>query len=269
MSIASIFNAIRPRYSELQGQVAIITGSGRNIGQGIAIRLAREGMKVVITSNVLEEITQTAAELSALGVQAVPIAADLSQDTEVDRLFSEAMNAFGALHLLVNNAADLRRGSFFEIGLEYLENQVNVNIKGAYRCAFRAAQIMTGVQKGNIVNISSVGGLRGHRRGLPYDLTKGAVDAMTRSMALELAPFGIRVNAVAPGATMRETVTPAQKFHKHNIIKRIPLGRLGTPQDYGAAVAFLVSDEASYITGQVVYVDGGITAQLSPAGQDV
>ena len=123
---------------------------------------------------------------------------------------------------------------------------------------------MSAAGGGSIIQISSVGGLRAHWRGLPYDLTKGALDAMTRAMAIDLAEYGIRVNAVAPGFTIRYRTETACEDLRRKYVPRIPLHRAGTPLDIGAAVAFLASDEASYITGQILYVDGGITAQLSP-----
>jgi NAD(P)-dependent dehydrogenase (short-subunit alcohol dehydrogenase family) len=122
---------------------------------------------------------------------------------------------------------------------------------------------------GNIIHISSVGGLRAHWRGLPYDVTKGALDAMTRAMALELAAYDIRVNCVAPGATLTEHHPEINHPRMQEVAARIPLKRFGEGLEIGAAIAFLASDDAAYITGQVVYVDGGITAQLSPPGQPI
>jgi NAD(P)-dependent dehydrogenase (short-subunit alcohol dehydrogenase family) len=148
-----------------------------------------------------------------------------------------------------------------------LDSQLASNIRGPYMCAYRAAEVMREVGHGNIVHISSVGGLRAHWRGLPYDVTKGAIDAMTRAMALELAAYGIRVNAVAPGATRTERTPSPEHPRVQATSRRVPLGRFGLPLEIGAAVAFLASPDASYITGQVIYVDGGITVQLSPPDQ--
>ena len=260
----------QPRYPELSGRVALVTGSSRGIGKGIALRLVCEGMKVVLTGLDPQETMAAAAELRLLGVDVLALHADLRQPEEIDRLFAETLKAFGGLDLLVNNAADLRREKFFQAGFDLLDYELDVNVRGAYRCAYRAAEIMRQAGGGNIINISSVGGLRAHWRGLPYDLTKGALDAMTRAMALELAAYAIRVNAVAPGATAKEgPVTPQQQERRQAVSQRIPLGRMGTPQDMASLVAFLASSESSYITGQVIYVDGGITAQLSPPGEDI
>jgi 3-oxoacyl-[acyl-carrier protein] reductase len=270
MDIAALYHSIQPCYPELDGQVTIITGSARGIGKGIALRLAREGMKVVVHGHLQAETETTAAQLASLGAEVLAITANFHQESEIYRLFDETMKAFGKLDLLVNNAAELTRGPMFEVGLPLLDAEISVNIKGAYLCSYRAAEIMRESGSGNIINISSVGGLRAHWKGLPYDMTKGALDAMTRAMALELSKFGIRVNAIAPGLILKEdAVYNREAGWEQAVTHRIPLARTGTPQDIAAGVAFLATRQASYITGQVIYIDGGITAQLSPPGQDI
>jgi NAD(P)-dependent dehydrogenase (short-subunit alcohol dehydrogenase family) len=267
METASLYESIRPRYPELAGQVAIVTGSSRGIGKGIALRLAREGMKVVVNSRTPATVEATAAEMRALGADVLAAPADVGRTAGVDRLFDQALRAFGTVDLLVNNAADVSRDHFFDVDESLLDSQLASNIRGPYMCAHRAAGVMREAGHGNIVHISSVGGLRAHWRGLPYDVTKGAIDAMTRAMALELAAYGIRVNAVAPGATRTERTPSPEHPRVQATSRRVPLGRFGLPLEIGAAVAFLASPDASYITGQVIYVDGGITAQLSPPDQ--
>jgi len=266
MNTHALFSSISPRYVELSGRVALITGSARRIGQAIAIRLAREGMRVVVHSNVPEEGGATASELRALGVTALPVTAEVGNTAGIQHLFEATLEAFGTVDVLVNNAALLQRASFFEVDEGLLDQELAVNVRGAYLCARRAAEVMRLAGRGSIINISSVGGLRAHWRGLPYDVTKGALDAMTRAMALELGPLGIRVNAAAPGATQR---LDAPNSLSSDVARRGPLGRAGSPFETAAAVAFLASNEASYITGQVLYVDGGITAQLHPPGQPI
>jgi glucose 1-dehydrogenase len=259
------FEAIRPRYEELRGKVAVITGSSRGIGKGIALRLGREGMKVVITSNVADEVAQTAAELEQLGVRTLALTADLAEPHAVRRVIDATVTAFGSIDLLVNNAADLRRKHIFDVDEELLDEQLAINVKAPYLGAQFVAEVMREHgTRGSIIHISSVGGLRAHWRALPYDMTKGAIDAMTRAMANELAPFGIRVNAIGPGAIDTGWLTRAGEASAAALVERIPLLRAGTPQDIASTVAFLASDDASYITGQVIYVDGGITMQLSP-----
>ncbi len=269
MEIASEFEAIRPRYPEFRDQVALVTGSSRGIGKGVALRLAREGMKLVIHGYDAAETEQTAREFESLGVEALAISNDFTDDDAVDQLFQQTVDHFGALHLLVNNAADLRRTHFFDADAALLDHQLAVNLRAPYLCALRAAAIMRPAQAGSIVNISSVGGLRAHWQGLPYDVTKGGIDAMTRAMALDLAREGIRINAIAPGAIAVERVRPHDEDYMQALVERIPIARLGTPLEIGALVAFLASSDASYITGQIIYVDGGATAQLSPPGQPI
>ena len=270
MDLTAVYESIRPRYSELSGKVAIITGSARGIGKGIALRLAREGMKLVIHGLEPAVVSQTVLELHAFGVTALGIAADFRRDTEIEALIRQTVDAFGKLDLLVNNAADLRRRHLFDDDMILLDNQLAVNIRAPYLCAWRAAEGMIGAGSGSIINISSVGGLRAHWAGLPYDVSKGAIDAMTRAMSLDLAPKGIRVNAIAPGAIFTDRGDiQLDDSRMQSIAARIPMARFGTPLEIGAVVAFLASDDAAYITGQVLYVDGGITTQLSPPGQPI
>jgi NAD(P)-dependent dehydrogenase (short-subunit alcohol dehydrogenase family) len=264
MNSQSFFESIQPRYPELRGKVAIVTGSSRGIGKGIALRLAREGMKVVINSRTPEDVNATTDELQRLGADVLAAPADVGRTEDVNRLFDETLSAYDTIDLLVNNAADLRRVRLFDIDEALLDTQLAANIKGPFMCSYRAADVMQDQGGGNIIHISSVGGLRAHWRGLPYDITKGALDAMTRAMALELADHGVRVNAVAPGATRTERMDVARM---QDFLPRIPLRRFGLPEEIGAAVAFLASSDAAYITGQVIYVDGGITIQLGTREQ--
>lgn len=265
MNFGTALDSIAPRYPELSGQVAVITGAAKGIGQGIALRLACEGMRVVAADIDEDSLTFTANGLRDLGAAVLAFYGDLSQADDIDRLFKATLTTFGAVDLLVNNAADLQRRSLLDEHASLLELQLATNIRGPYLCSQRAAASMAAAGGGSIIHISSVGAVRAHQRGLPYDVTKGAINAMTRAMAIDLAGYGIRVNAIGPGVThtyRTEAETDAATYHA--VAARIPLRRFGTVSDIGSMVAFLASTEASYITGQVIYVDGGITAQLSP-----
>lgn len=265
MSIKNAFDSIRVRYPELSGKTAIVTGSSRGIGKGIALRLGREGMKVVITSRTADLVSKTVDEFVSLGIETCGIAADLSRDEGLDALFKATASEFGPVDVMVNNAADLRRFRTENLPDGMVDYQLDVNIRAPMLCSIRSAEIMKNHGGGNIVNITSVGALRAHFRGLPYDACKGAMDSMTRSMALDLCDYGIRVNSIAPGFTFNKSVIPDAaaewvKAGKH--LDHIPLHRAGTPLDIGNAVAFLCSEDASYMIGQIIYVDGGITTML-------
>lgn len=260
----SLWDAAVPRYPEFAGKVAIVTGSSRDIGRGIVTRLAREGMRVVINSRTESAVTATARELADLGAEALPVVADISEPDDVDRLFDETLEAFGTVDLLVNNAADLRRERMFDMPEEWLDAGLATNVAGPYRCALRAAEVMRPKSAGSIIHISTIGALRAHARAMPYDFTKGAIDMMTRAMAVDLGEYGIRVNAVAPGATPGHRVPAGADPKTSELLQRYPLRGLGTYLDIASAVAFLASPEAAYITGHILYVDGGVTAQLAP-----
>ena len=265
----SIYNDIVPRYPELRGRVAVVTGSSRGIGKGIAARLAREGMKVVINSRNPADVERTTGELCALGAEALAAPADLSSTAGVDALFDRTLSAYGAIHLLVNNAAIKRREHFFEVSENLLDQHLAANIRGPYLCAHRAAEIMRAGEGGSIVHISSIGGIRAHWRGLPYDVTKGAINAMTQAMAIELAEHGIRVNGIAPGPIITRGAYPPTRPGIEHAVERVPVLRYGHPLDIGAAVAYLASDDASFIIGQMIVVDGGVLAQLTPRNTPV
>jgi 3-oxoacyl-[acyl-carrier protein] reductase len=267
--VAELYHAITPRYPELRGQAAVVTGSSRGIGRGIALRLAREGMRLVITSRTSKAVERTAQELRALGAEALPVVADLSRTAGVKALFAAALSAYGAVDLLVNNAANLRRIPLADVDESLLDDELATNIRAPFLLSQQAAGAMCRAGRGCIVHISSVGGLRAHLPGLPYDMTKGALDAMTRAMAVDLAAHGIRVNGVAPGPIYTARSLQPGNPRYEAVTRRVPLQRFGTVLEIGAAVAFLASPDAAYITGQVLYVDGGITAQLSPPGAPV
>lgn len=256
-----------PRYSELAGRVAVVTGAAKGIGWGIAQRLVAEGMRLVAADLDAETLAERVSELRAVDGTVEPFVGDISTSHAIAELFDRVVSKFGGVDLLVNNAADLGRQRTLDDHKELLDLQLALNVRGPYVCSQRAAAIMKEAGGGNIVHISSVGGVQAHYRGLPYDVTKGAIDAMTRAMAIDLGTYDIRVNAVAPGVTFTYRTEPFKESPTYlEALQAIPLQRSGTIHDIASAVAFLASDEACYITGQVLYVDGGITAQLGPPG---
>jgi 3-oxoacyl-[acyl-carrier protein] reductase len=248
-------------------QVAIVTGSGRNIGRGIALRLAQAGVAVVIHGLEEVEVAQVCREIQACGGHAVGVQADLATPAGAEQVVAAALNAYGRLDILVNNAAVTAViRPFLELTPGLLEHILSVNLNGALFCALAAARVMAASGNGGvIVNISSVGAEKAHRGMTAYDASKGGLEAATRAMALDLAAYNIRVNAVRPGlvVTDRWEGVHAAELARRN--RSVPLGRAATPADIAGIVAFLCSPEAAYITGATLDVDGGLLAQLRPA----
>lgn len=259
----------RGRFPELMGQVALVTGSSKGIGKGIAQRLAEEGMKVVLHGIDRDELNDAVDTFKAAKAEVSGIQADFTQGEAIERLFKDIAKHFGRLDLLVNNAADLRHLPFLQTTPQLLDYQLALNVRAPYLAAWYAAKMMAEQGGGNIIHISSVGAIQAHEMGLPYDMTKGAIDAMTRAMAIDLARLNIRVNAIAPGPIYTEKTPPLDHPEMQALVNRVPIPRFGTPDEIGAAVAFLASPDAAYITGQILVVDGGTTAQISPPGQPI
>ncbi|MBV9169770.1 MAG: SDR family oxidoreductase [Chloroflexi bacterium] len=248
----------------LRDRVAIVTGSSRGIGRGIADRLAAEGCRVVVNGRSAETIEPVARALQQSGATAIGIAADVGESQDVDRLFDETLRAYGRVDVLVNNAAWASpTAHFLEMDLQHWDTVIRTNLRSVYLCCSRAARHMADAGiRGSIINISSFAAARSHRQMAAYDATKGGMEAFTRAIAIDLAPFGIRANVVGPGAIHTEEYESAGEEGRRRRGQTVPLGRVGYPEDIAGAVAFFASDDASYITGQTLYVDGGMLAQL-------
>jgi NAD(P)-dependent dehydrogenase (short-subunit alcohol dehydrogenase family) len=254
----------------LDGKVAIVTGSSRGIGKATALRLAAEGARVVVHGKtdggrlapIVAEVT--AAARSGSGPKAIAVAADLGDEAAVGRLFDETVRAFGTVDVLVNNAAwSDPTAHFLEMDVAHWDGVIRANLRSLFLCTNRAAKLMVAQGKtGSIVNITSFAAARAHRNMAAYDASKGGLEAFTRAVALDLAPFGIRVNAVGPGAMMTEQFQAQGDAERAHRGATVPLGRGGDPDEVGRVVAFMASDDASYVTGQILYVDGGMLAQL-------
>lgn len=254
-----------PCYADLCGKVALVTGGGSGIGRGLALRLGAEGMRVLVCGRTLQTLEETAGLIEAAGGEAAARVADLGQEAEVAGLMAHLQEQYGALDVLVHNAAMVRGGGLAETDSDYWHSMFAANMDSTFYLAKGAVGLMAPRRAGAMVFVSSIGALQAHHGMLAYDSSKGALEVFTRSLAIELAPQGIRVNAIAPGATEREAYAPelpAQALRQ----PYVPMGRKGTPAEMAAAVAFLVSAQAAYITGQTLCVDGGATAQLSPRG---
>lgn len=246
----------------LKGKKALVTGGSRGIGRGIALALAKQGADVAVNyrSN-RQEADKVVSEIKKKGREAFAIQADVSSVDDVIRMFGEIEKQWGKLNILVNNAGVAHFSSFEEMAEEEWDRTLDVNLKGQFLCAREAVKLMK--QKGGkIINISSVasGGVGvGTAKMAHYVASKGGVVAMTEALAVEVAPYKINVNAIAPGfieTDMTKELIGDEKAKKA-FLGRIPWGRFGKPEDIGAAAAFLASDEADYVTGTVLYVDGG------------
>jgi 3-oxoacyl-[acyl-carrier protein] reductase len=254
-----------PCFSDLCGKVALVTGGGKGIGKGIAIRLAQEGMQVYICGRTEATLTQTAEAFGDEAGAIRPTVADVSDGRSVAAMLQRIEAEAERLDVLVHNAALLGGGPLLGMDFETWRERFAANVDSVFHLARGCAEMMVGRGSGAMVFISSIGAIRAHHAMFAYDSSKGAVEAAMRSLALELAPHGIRVNAVAPGATARRVYT--EEVEPRSISQPyVPLGRKGAPAETAAAVAFLASEQSSYITGQTIRVDGGATAQLAPPG---
>jgi 2-hydroxycyclohexanecarboxyl-CoA dehydrogenase len=248
----------------LTGKVAIITGASRGIGRGIADRFTKEGARLVVTARGAEALDKAAADVRSTGGQVLAVAGDGGIRQDVERTLAATLETYGSIDILVNNAAWASpTAHFLEMSEEHWDEVIRSNLKSLYLYCHGAANIMVdrGI-RGSIINISSFAAARSHRYMAAYDATKGGLESFTRAIAIDLAPFGIRVNTVGPGAIHTEEFEAQGEEAKQNRGQTVPLGRVGYPEDIAGIVAFLCSDDASYITGQKIYVDGGMLAQL-------
>jgi 3-oxoacyl-[acyl-carrier protein] reductase len=249
---------------ELRGKVAIVTGSSRGIGRGIALRLAKEGANLALAARSKDALEEVAGECRKAGVEVLAIPTDVSKKADVDALFDQVLKRWDRVDVLINNAGWASPiAHILEMDEQHWDTVIGTNLKSVYLFCNRAANAMVDRKiKGSIVNISSFAAARAHRYMAAYDATKAGMEGMTRTMSIDLAAFGIRVNVVGPGAIHTEEYEPAGEEAKKRRGQTVPLGRVGYPEDIAGAVLFLCSDDASYITGQVIYVDGGMLAQL-------
>ena len=248
----------------IDGKVAIVTGASLGIGAGIAKRLAKDGAKVVITARRAGPLQETADIIEKAGGEVLAVTADAGIAADVENVFKQTMDTWGTVDIVVNNAGWASPiAHILEMDQEHWDTVIRTNLTSIYLHCHRAANIMVdqGV-KGAIVNISSFAGTRSHRYMAAYDATKGGMEAMTRTMAIDLAAFGIRLNVVQPGAIHTEDHDASPEA----LARRgatVPLGRVGYPDDIAGAVRWLVdNDESAYVTGITVPVDGGMLAQL-------
>ena len=243
----------------LSNRVALVTGSARGIGRAIALKLADRGASVVVNDlNNASEANEVAAVIRAKGSQSVVILADISSSEEVTRLVDQTVSAFAKVDILVNNAGITRDGLAMRMSDQDWDAVLATNLRGAFLCTRAVLRHMVRQRWGRIINIASVVGLVGNAGQANYASAKAGLVGLTKAIAKEVASRGITANAIAPGFIDTAMTQKLSEALKQEALRQIPLGRLGTPEEVGAAVAFLASEEAAYITGQVLNVDGGM-----------
>ena len=246
--------------TNLSGQVALVTGAARGLGRCIAQTLAAAGAKVACIDVHPESLADTVAAIRAGDGTAEPIACDVTDSNRVGEVVDEVVQLWGALHLLVNNAGITRDNVIIRMKDEQWDAVLNINLRGTFLFTRAAARPMMKNRQGRIINVASVSGLMGNPGQANYSASKAGVIGLTRTVARELASRNITVNAVAPGFIATDMTAALGEEILREVRKQIPLGRLGDPQDVADAVLFLASDAASFITGHVLTVDGGLTA---------
>ena len=242
-----------------ENQVAIVTGAGRGIGHAIALRLAQEGARVASVSRSEENAKKTADEINAMRADsAKAYAVDVADHSAVQKIGAQIFEDFGRFDVLVNNAGVTRDGLSMRMSMEDWDTVLDTNLKGAFNFSQAVMRSMIKQRSGRIINISSVSGLTGNAGQANYAASKAGLIGLTKTLARELASRSITVNAVAPGFIVTDMTGGLSDEVKQTIMSKIPLAKLGQPEDIAAAVAFLASPEANYITGQVLTVDGGM-----------
>jgi NAD(P)-dependent dehydrogenase (short-subunit alcohol dehydrogenase family) len=244
----------------LEGKVAVVTGGARGIGHAVARRYLAEGAKVVIAD--VDEAG--AASAGALGAACRFVKADVGDAAQANALVRQACEAFGSVDVLVNNAGIIHTADFLDVTEADFDRVLRVNLKGAFLTGQAAArqmvaQVKAGRAGGAIVNMSSINARVAIPNQVPYCVSKGGIDQLTKVMALALAPYGIRVNAIGPGSIMTDILKSiaTDKEAKRRLLSRTPLGRIGEPDEVAAIATFLASNDSSYVTGETIYVDGG------------
>lgn len=242
----------------------MVTGAGRGIGRSIAICAAQAGADLVLTSRTRAELETAAEEIANLGRKAVPVVFDVSDLQDIRRGFTEAIDAFGRLDVVVNNAGTNIPKMAIDVTEEDWDTVLDTNLKGLFFCCQEAGRHMLERGSGRIINIASQMGVVGGPRRAPYCASKGGVVQLTKSLAIEWAPNNVTVNAVAPTfirTPLSEEFLSKDEAFRLDVISRIPLGHIGEPEDVAGAVIYLASDAANLVTGHTLVVDGGWTAQ--------
>ena len=254
-----------------QGRVTVITGGGSGLGRVLARRFAAEGASVIVADVVGHSATAVADEISEAGGRSLARTTDVTDATDVEAMVETAREAFGPVQILVNNAARATDADFLDLGEETWEEDVAITLKGPFLCSQAVLADMTENRSGVILNIASVNALT-YFGNEAYSAAKAGILSLTRSLAVRYGPFGVRVNAIAPG-TLKTPAWEQRRKKNPEVLERVsrwyPLGRVGEPEDVAGAALFLASDEAAWISGAVLPVDGGLTAGNLQMAQEI
>jgi 3-oxoacyl-[acyl-carrier protein] reductase len=243
----------------LKGQTALVTGAARGLGRCIAQSLAAAGAKVACIDLNVDILADTVAAIRAAGGEALPLACNVTDSARVGEVVDEVLNLWGALNILVNNAGITQDNVIVRMKDEQWDAVININLRGTFLFTRAAARPMMKARQGRIINVASVSGLMGNPGQANYSASKAGVIGLTRTVARELAGRNVTVNAVAPGFIATDMTAKLSEEVRQEVVKQIPLGRMGDPQDVADAVLFLASDAASFITGHILTIDGGLT----------
>ncbi|MFH1459308.1 MAG: 3-oxoacyl-[acyl-carrier-protein] reductase [Candidatus Omnitrophota bacterium] len=243
---------------KLEGKVAVITGGAQGIGKQIAITLAKEGANCVICDVNEEELQKAATEIQTQGVKCLPVVLNVTNLSQCEQMVNKIIDKFKKIDILINNAGITRDGLFIRMREEDWDSVIAVNLKGTFNCTKATVKVMLKQRAGSIVNVASIIGLMGNMGQANYAASKAGIIGLTKSVAKEVASRNINVNAIAPGFIETKMTQVLSEDVKTAMLKQIPLNRFGNSEDVAKLVLFLVSDDASYITGQVIQIDGGM-----------
>ncbi len=242
---------------QFEGKTALVTGSSRGLGRAIAEKLGKLGANVVLTGT-SDTVLKTASELEAMGVRVAATVGDVRNANDVKAMIAKAVDKFGGVDILVNNAGITKDKPMAMMSEDDWDTVLDINLKGCFLCTKAAAKLMIKKKYGRIINVSSVAGAYGNPGQANYSASKGGMIGLTKTTAKEFAPRGITCNAVTPGLIESDMTEILPEDLKQKYLDKIALGRFGTPEDVANVVAFLASDEAGYVTGQVIDIDGGL-----------
>jgi len=247
---------------DLSGKVALVTGAGRGLGEQIALALAEAGADLALAGRNVKNLNRVGARAREIGRRAIIIKADIRREADVARMVKRAVDLLKKIDILVNNAGIMHRLPTVKVSLQDWKESLDTNLTGPFLCMKACYPVMAGQGKGSIINLSSVAGLFGRPNAAAYCASKAGVANLTRALAVEWAPYGIRVNAIAPGQFETDMGAPLLKDKKalNAFLKNVPLRRVGQPREIGPLAVFLASEASAFMTGEVIVMDGGVTA---------